>query len=40
MRQLHGKRTVALAKATMPSPRPVKPIFSLVVALTATRVER
>ena len=28
---------MALAKAAMPSPRPVKPIFSLVVALTATR---
>ena len=28
---------VALANAAMPSPRPVKPSFSLVVALTATR---
>ena len=37
---LHGSRTVALAKATMPSPRPVKPIFSLVVALIATRATR
>ena len=35
---LHGSRTVAVAIATMPSPRPVKPSFSLVVALTATRV--
>ena len=34
---LHGSRTVAVAMATMPSPRPVKPSFSLVVALTATR---
>src|SRR6185295_4293952 len=33
----HGRRTVAVAWATMPSPRPVKPSFSLVVALTATR---
>ena len=31
---------VALAKAAMPSPRPVKPIFSLVVAFTPTRVDR
>ena len=35
---LHGSRTVAVAMATMPSPRPVKPSFSLVVAFTATRV--
>src|SRR5208283_2058293 len=34
---LHGSRTVAVAIATMPSPRPVKPSFSLVVALIATR---
>ena len=34
---LQGSRTVAVANATMPSPRPVKPIFSLVVALIATR---
>ena len=32
-----GSRTVAVAIAAMPSPRPVKPSFSLVVALTATR---
>ena len=31
---LHGSRIVAVAIATMPSPRPVKPSFSLVVALT------
>src|SRR4029077_6725932 len=35
---LHGNRTVAVAIATMPSPRPVKPSFSLVVALMATRL--
>ncbi len=35
----HGSRTVAVANAAMPSPRPVNPIFSLVVALTATRVD-
>src|SRR5579863_8119483 len=34
---LHGSRIVAVAIATMPSPRPVKPSFSLVVALTPTR---
>src|SRR5207302_8333637 len=34
---LHGSRTVAVASAAMPSPRPVKPSRSLVVALTATR---
>src|SRR4029077_1436945 len=35
---LHSNRTVAVAMATMPSPRPVKPSFSLVVALMATRL--
>ena len=40
MRALHGNRTVAVAIATMPSLRPVKPSFSLVVALIATRRER
>src|SRR5262249_52892455 len=34
---LHGKRTVAVAMAAIPSPRPVKPSRSLVVAFTATR---
>src|SRR3984885_15593730 len=34
---LHGSRTVAVAIATMPSPRPVKPSRSLVVAFTAAR---
>src|SRR5262249_56852529 len=34
---LHGSRTVALEKAAMPSPRPVNPIFALVVAFTPTR---
>src|SRR5262249_60988184 len=34
---LHGSRTVALANAARPSPRPVNPIFSLVVAFTPTR---
>ena len=33
-----GSATVAIAIATIPSPRPVKPIFSLVVAFTPTRV--
>ena len=32
-----GSVTAATAKATIPSPRPVKPIFSLVVAFTPTR---
>ena len=36
---LHGSRTVAVANAAMPSPRPVKPSFSLVVAFTATRLD-
>src|SRR5215472_15321731 len=35
--QRAGNRTAAVAMATMPSLRPVKPSFSLVVALTATR---
>src|SRR5262249_31382405 len=34
---LQGNRIVAVAMAKIPSPRPVKPSFSLVVALTATR---
>src|SRR5262249_47562962 len=33
----HGSRTVACANATLPSRRPWKLIFSLVVALTPTR---
>src|SRR6266545_478120 len=37
IQSLHGSRTVAFANAAMPSPRPVKPIFSLVVAFTPTR---
>src|SRR5713101_76115 len=32
-----GKRTVATACAAIPSPRPVKPSLSVVVALTLTR---
>ncbi len=32
-----GSRMVAVAMAAIPSPRPMKPSFSLVVALTATR---
>src|SRR5580704_3528622 len=32
-----GRRTVATACAAMPSARPVKPSFSVVVALTLTR---
>ena len=35
-----GSRTVATACAAMPSPRPVKPSFSVVVALTLTRSAR
>src|SRR5262249_7300905 len=35
--RLQGNRTVAVAIATIPSARPVKPIFSDVVALIATR---
>src|SRR6187200_1016931 len=31
--QLQGRRTVAVAIAAIPSPRPVKPIFSLVVEI-------
>src|SRR5690606_26338836 len=34
---LHGRRTVAVAIAAMPSPRPMKPSFSIVVAFTLTR---
>src|SRR5215217_4968824 len=34
---LHGSRIVAVAMATIPSRRPVKPSVSLVVALIATR---
>ena len=33
----NGRRTVATACAAMPSPRPVKPRRSVVVALTLTR---
>src|SRR6516162_5830187 len=36
LQSLQGRRTVALANAAMPSPRPVKPIFSLVVAFRPT----
>src|SRR5581483_2038899 len=35
--QFHGRRTVAVAIAAMPSFLPVKPSCSLVVAFTATR---
>ncbi len=34
---IHGSRTVAMARAAMPSWRPVKPRRSVVVAFTATR---
>src|SRR5262249_56166234 len=33
----HGSRIVAVAMAAMPSRRPMKPSFSLVVAFTPTR---
>src|SRR6516165_9504198 len=36
-RSQSGRRTVATACAAMPSPRPVKPSLSVVVALTLTR---
>src|SRR6516162_5507410 len=37
-RSQSGRRTVETACAAMPSPRPVKPSLSVVVALTLTRV--